>query len=413
MRESHNFEPRILELQETKNYLRSFNFFRKYVLNEWEDAFYVDAHARRYIETLKLLPALQPTSRVLELGAIPYHMTILLTKHLNYKVDTINFYEVESAAVPRHRIESSLYQESYEFENRAVNVERDPFPFDDASFDAVLCCEILEHLLLNPSQMLYETHRVLRPGGFLLITTPNVLQWKNVFALLKGQNIYDHYRGNGMYGRHNREYSVEELKDLLIANNFAPEQIVTRNVYGAELINRVPFGFSNRRDNIFALARATDEARMAYPPRLFFSMEQHRNVVRPEITMGINETGQLGRGWHEFEQSSVGFRWTRQRAEFFLKKANAQLIKLNLCCSHPDAADSPVELNLTVNNCKLEKVCLADHNWHEAAFHLREPEKDSTLRCQLDVSRTWVPREQISSDDERDLGVAVNRAWAE
>ncbi len=48
-----------------------------------------------------------------------------------------------------------------------------------------------------------------------------------------------------------------------------------------------------------------------------------------------------------------------------------------------------------------------------AALARREPEKDSTLRCQLDVSRTWVPREQISSDDERDLGVAVNRAWAE
>lgn len=413
MSELRDFEPEALELQETKNYLCSFNFFRKYVGNEWEDAFYVEAHARRYIETLKFLPRLAPAARVLELGAIPYHLTILLTKHLNYKVDTINFYEVESAAAPRHRIESSLYGESYEFENRAVNVERDSFPFADASFDLVLCCEILEHLLLNPSQMLYETHRVLRQGGFLLVTTPNVLQWKNVFALLKGRNIYDHYRGNGMYGRHNREYSTSDLKDLLTANSFAPEKLVTRNVYGAELLNRIPFGFSNRRDNIFALARAIDGRRMAYPPQLFFSMEQYRNVVRPEITMGVNETGQIGRGWHEFEQGETGFRWTGKRAEFFLKKENARWIKLNLCCSHPDAAGAPIELNLTVNNRKLEKVALADHNWREAAFRLREPDNDSTLRCELEVARTWVPRAQIQSDDERELGVAVSRAWAE
>ena len=43
-------------------------------------------------------------------------------------------------------------------------------PFPGASFDLVLCSEVLEHLK-NPPQAISEFMRVLRPGGVLLITT--------------------------------------------------------------------------------------------------------------------------------------------------------------------------------------------------------------------------------------------------
>jgi SAM-dependent methyltransferase len=46
-------------------------------------------------------------------------------------------------------------------------------PFADATFDAVVSLEGIEHLLL-PAQCLAEFCRVLRPGGVLVITTPNV-----------------------------------------------------------------------------------------------------------------------------------------------------------------------------------------------------------------------------------------------
>lgn len=49
----------------------------------------------------------------------------------------------------------------------------DTFPFPDASFDAVLCNQVLEHVF-NPSQFLGEIRRVMRPGGRLLLTVPFV-----------------------------------------------------------------------------------------------------------------------------------------------------------------------------------------------------------------------------------------------
>ena len=45
------------------------------------------------------------------------------------------------------------------------------FPVADAGFDAVLCSQVLEHIF-TPAAFLGEIHRVLRPGGTLLLTTP-------------------------------------------------------------------------------------------------------------------------------------------------------------------------------------------------------------------------------------------------
>jgi SAM-dependent methyltransferase len=44
-------------------------------------------------------------------------------------------------------------------------------PFPDASFDALFCSEVLEHVF-NPNEVLPEINRVLKPGARAIITTP-------------------------------------------------------------------------------------------------------------------------------------------------------------------------------------------------------------------------------------------------
>lgn len=44
-------------------------------------------------------------------------------------------------------------------------------PFKDNSFEAVLCTQVLEHIR-EPERVLKELHRVLKPGGQLILTAP-------------------------------------------------------------------------------------------------------------------------------------------------------------------------------------------------------------------------------------------------
>ena len=54
-----------------------------------------------------------------------------------------------------------------------VNMEQ-PFPFDDETFDVVTCLEGIEHVISGYA-LLKELVRIVKPGGTIIITTPNVM----------------------------------------------------------------------------------------------------------------------------------------------------------------------------------------------------------------------------------------------
>ncbi len=54
-------------------------------------------------------------------------------------------------------------------------------PFDDGSYDVVICTEVLEHLC-NHVKAIEELTRVVRPGGVLFLSTPNILRLRSRFV---------------------------------------------------------------------------------------------------------------------------------------------------------------------------------------------------------------------------------------
>lgn len=50
----------------------------------------------------------------------------------------------------------------------------DQLPFDNATFDGAVLDNVLEHIL-EPQPLLAEVHRILRPGGTLLVGVPGTL----------------------------------------------------------------------------------------------------------------------------------------------------------------------------------------------------------------------------------------------
>jgi SAM-dependent methyltransferase len=59
------------------------------------------------------------------------------------------------------------------------------FPYPDGYFDAVIANHVIEHLV-NVRLFASEIRRVLKKDGYVVIGTPNLASWHNVFALLIG-----------------------------------------------------------------------------------------------------------------------------------------------------------------------------------------------------------------------------------
>ncbi|WP_372463809.1 class I SAM-dependent methyltransferase [Streptomyces pinistramenti] len=100
-------------------------------------------------------------------------------------------------------------------------------PFAAGSADAVLFSEVVEHLV-DPDAALDELHRVLRPGGHLMLSTPNLAAWYNRGLLLAGvQPVFSEVSLRGIHGRpgsqvvgHLRLYTARALRGFLTSSGF-------------------------------------------------------------------------------------------------------------------------------------------------------------------------------------------------
>lgn len=59
------------------------------------------------------------------------------------------------------------------------------FPYNNDFFDVVIANHVIEHLV-NVRLFISEISRVLKKNGYLIIGTPNLASWHNVFALFLG-----------------------------------------------------------------------------------------------------------------------------------------------------------------------------------------------------------------------------------
>ncbi|UFQ15431.1 MULTISPECIES: class I SAM-dependent methyltransferase [Streptomyces] len=100
-------------------------------------------------------------------------------------------------------------------------------PFADGAADAVLFSEVIEHLV-DPDSALDELRRVLRPGGHLMLSTPNLAAWYNRGLLLAGvQPVFSEVSLRGIHGRpgkevvgHLRLYTARALREFVAASGF-------------------------------------------------------------------------------------------------------------------------------------------------------------------------------------------------
>ena len=129
---------------------------------------YAYAYANRKRETLRLLTeVLEPGARILDIAAAQGNFSLALAE-LGFDV-TWNDLRAELADYVR------LKHEHGKIEYAAGNAFELTFP---SLFDAVLITEVIEHVA-HPDEFLAKAAALVRPGGYIVMTTPNGGYFRN------------------------------------------------------------------------------------------------------------------------------------------------------------------------------------------------------------------------------------------
>lgn len=212
---------------------------------------YLETHWQRYLNTLHHIERLSPTT-VLDVGIFP---PLVFEAMMAATIEGIALHGIWEG--PNH-IRSTFRSRTERhpdipIEIRPANVERDHLPYADESFDLVMAMEIFEHLALDPHFFLSDACRVLRPGGHIIITTPNICSHRGVQKVLSNEAPYSFgifVPTGGVYGRHNREYAPRELEILGLAAGFETEFLGTADVYDKIIDPATAALLLSRNDNL-------------------------------------------------------------------------------------------------------------------------------------------------------------------
>jgi SAM-dependent methyltransferase len=112
-------------------------------------------------------------------------------------------------------------------------VDASGLPLADGCADVVIMSELIEHLV-DTDTAVEEVRRVLRPGGVLLLSTPNLAAWFNRGLVGLGiQPVFSEVSLRGIYGRpghevvgHLRLFTRRALVEFLAARGFRCERVL-------------------------------------------------------------------------------------------------------------------------------------------------------------------------------------------
>ena len=203
-------------------------------LDEWFSK-YCREHRERLAADLRIVDGhVEPHARVLEYGAIPLVMTGALAS-LGYEVSAVD--------IKPERFAKTITD--FAPDVTKCDVETEAVPFAAETFDVVLFNELFEHLRINPVFTLREVHRVLRPGGSLLLSTPNLRSFRGIRNLLlhnqghaASADVYRQYEKLVTLGHmgHVREYTTREVSDFLTRVGFGVDAVIFRGGHGRGVV---------------------------------------------------------------------------------------------------------------------------------------------------------------------------------
>ena len=242
-----------------------------------------------YLAALQVLPAAHPGERLLVLGNDYGRLGPALMRIKGYEI--VGAGNDERSSTVQACVRDGETGEEYVFPLYRFPLESECWPLEESSFDAVWCSEVLERAHRDPMLVLQQINRLLKPGGLLLLATPNIASARSVTRVLRGDNPYlvgQYRRPRQASGGHNREYAPAELERVVAAAGFASLRLQTRSRLGDEegvLRQLLGFGMpiARRGDEILLLARKESEVRERFPEELYAAGDDDAEAVERSL----------------------------------------------------------------------------------------------------------------------------------
>jgi glycosyltransferase involved in cell wall biosynthesis/SAM-dependent methyltransferase len=245
-------------------------------------ATYLNTHSTRLLKTLEITPPGSAGDSILEMGAY-LQITPALRNQLGYgEVRGCYFGKLGRTD---HRTVTSASGETFACEIDHFDAEKDVFPYPDGHFATVICGELIEHLFEDPMHLMSQVNRILKPGGHLVLTTPNIAALRGIAGILQGYHpgfFHAYIRpaaGTGeVDARHNREYAPREIHQLLENSGFEVTVLETGEFrdephpeFGwiLHLLERYRLSTDLRGDGIYAVGKKIGAVRERYPAWLY------------------------------------------------------------------------------------------------------------------------------------------------
>ena len=143
---------------------------------------------------------------------------------------------------------------------KAINVDKQKFPFSENTFDAVFCGDLLEHVY-DTENLLGNINRILKPDGYVIISVPNIASWYNRVFLLFGvmptwvESSLKTYTGNPLIKEgvgHIHAFTKRSLAELLMLKGFSIERFIGSPVLADGTRSRWKENLWNYADSFFA-----------------------------------------------------------------------------------------------------------------------------------------------------------------
>jgi cyclopropane fatty-acyl-phospholipid synthase-like methyltransferase len=183
------------------------------------DKHYIYYHRRRFYFAFKIISRCKPEDRILEIG--PWVLT-QWAREVYKNVYTLGFFD-----------------EKLGIQNKVKHYQYDLFNLPDEStwvipphqYDMVVACEVIEHLNVGMNTVFRYLHTLTKPGGCVLIQTPNAVALKKRCAMAVGVNPFDLIPDRRTFSEHVREYTIHELTEFAERNGFIVSEKYIKNYF--------------------------------------------------------------------------------------------------------------------------------------------------------------------------------------